>query len=131
MLLVAKIVAVVTVAVGATLSIVIVVLAVAALVGPLRALPVTEFALSLGCIVTTDPTEQSEVVKVYVVPDPLIANVHPVAVPAFSKSSVVKPVTLCEKTRLYEAIESFRGVEVALEKVVTFGAGCPARTGRT
>ena len=65
------------------------------------------------------------------VPEPVSEYEHPVAVPAFSMSSVVKPVTLWEKTTLYEAIESFRGVEVALEKVVTFGGGCPARTGRT
>ena len=116
-----EIVAVVTDAVGATLSIVIVVVAVAALVGPSNALPVTEFALSLGCIV---PSEQFEVVTVYVVPDPLTENVHPVAsvaVSGFSKSSAAKPVTLWEKTRLYEAFESLRGDVVLLEKVLTVG----------
>ena len=55
------------------------------------------------------------------VPDPVSEYEHPVAVPAFSMSSVVKPVTLWEKTRLYEAIESLRGVVVLLEKVLTVG----------
>ena len=55
------------------------------------------------------------------VPDPVSEYEHPVAVPAFSKSSVAKPVTLWEKTTLYEAFESFRGVVVLLEKVVTVG----------
>ena len=56
------------------------------------------------------------------VPDPVTVYEHPVAVPAFSKSSAAKPVTLCEKTTLYEAFESFRGVAVLLEKVLTVGA---------
>ena len=56
------------------------------------------------------------------VPDPVSEYEHPVAVPAFSKSSVVKPVTLWEKITLYEAIESLRGVVVLLEKVLTVGA---------
>ena len=56
------------------------------------------------------------------VPDPVSEYEHPVvAVSAFSKSSVVKPVTLWEKTTLYEAFESFRGVAVLLEKVLTVG----------
>ena len=57
------------------------------------------------------------------VPDPVSEYEHPVvAVSAFSKSSVVKPVTLCEKTILYVALESLRGVVVLLEKVLTVGA---------
>ena len=54
-------------------------------------------------------------------PDPDTEYEHPVEVPAFSKSSEAKPVTLCENTTLYEAFESFRGVVVLLEKVVTVG----------
>ena len=56
------------------------------------------------------------------VPDPASEYEQPGNALAFSKSSVVKPVTLWEKTTLYEAFESFRGVAVLLEKVLTVGA---------
>lgn len=97
-------------AMGAVVSRVIVVVAVAAEAGPVfPAVSVAPFMANWGINV---PWLHEVIVTVRVVPESVPgANEHPVAVPVFEKSAGATPVTLSENVKVYVNELAFVGVD--------------------
>ena len=107
--------------VGAVVSRVIVVDAVAAVAGPvLAATSLAPFAANAGVMV---PAEHVVIVTVRVEPESVPgANTQPVAVPAFEKSPAATPVTASENVSVNVKLVAVVGVELAEVNDETVGA---------